>query len=66
MLSPRLGKKPVACFALVTNRMGAVEGDFEKGHDQGIEGSLTLIRATCDALLPSGKPLGRGYSRQSF
>ena len=49
-------KKPVVCFALVTNQMGAVEGDFEKGHNQGIEDFLALIRATCEALLPGRKP----------
>jgi len=48
-------KKPVVCYALITNRMGAVEGDFEKGHAQGVEGFLALIRATCEALLPGGK-----------
>jgi uridine phosphorylase len=48
-------KKSVVCFAMVTNQMGAVEGDFEKGRNQGIEGFLALIRATYEALLPGRK-----------
>lgn len=43
--------KAVVCFALVTNQMGAVEGDFEKGCDRGLDGFLSLIRATGEALL---------------
>lgn len=36
-------KKPVVCFAHITNRMGAVEGDFEKGEADGSVESLRLI-----------------------
>ena len=35
--------KPVLCFAHVTNQMGQVEGDFEKGLADGAEESLRLI-----------------------
>ena len=39
-------RKPVVCFAYVTNRMGTVEQDFEKGEADGSRDSLELIRAT--------------------
>jgi uridine phosphorylase len=35
--------QPVLCFAHVTNQMGRVEGDFEKGVADGAEESLHLI-----------------------
>jgi uridine phosphorylase len=35
--------QPVLCFAHVTNQMGRVEGDFEKGVADGAEESLNLI-----------------------
>ena len=35
--------KPVLCFAHVTNQMGKIEGDFEKGVADGAEESLRLI-----------------------
>jgi uridine phosphorylase len=37
--------KPVACFALVTNQMAQVEGDFEKGPDNGAGHALALVTA---------------------
>jgi uridine phosphorylase len=36
-------KKPVLCIAHVTNQMGRIEGDFEKGVADGAEESLKLI-----------------------
>jgi uridine phosphorylase len=36
-------KKPVLCIAHVTNQMGRIEGDFEKGLADGAEESLRLI-----------------------
>ncbi len=36
-------EKPVLCFAHVTNQMGRIEGDFEKGLGDGAEESLRLI-----------------------
>jgi uridine phosphorylase len=35
--------RPVLCFAHVTNQMGRIEGDFEKGVADGAEGSLKVI-----------------------
>jgi uridine phosphorylase len=36
-------RKPVVCFAHITNRMGVSEGDFEKGEADGTVASLRLI-----------------------
>ncbi len=36
-------ERPVLCFAHVTNQMGRIEGDFEKGVADGAEGSLNVI-----------------------
>lgn len=38
-------RKPVVCFAHITNRMGVVERDFEKGEGDGSVASLQLIEA---------------------
>lgn len=35
--------KPVICFAHVTNRMARIEGDFEKGIDNGCRDALQLV-----------------------
>ena len=35
--------RPVLCFAHVTNQMGRIEGDFEKGVADGAEESLRVI-----------------------
>jgi uridine phosphorylase len=35
--------RPVLCFAHVTNQMGRIEGDFEKGVADGAEASLKMI-----------------------
>jgi uridine phosphorylase len=43
--------KPVVCFAHVTNRMGRVEQDFEKGDHAGSQDALRLIVATAHAWL---------------
>jgi purine-nucleoside phosphorylase len=37
--------RPVVCFALVTNEMAQVEGDFEKGADNGAQHALSLVAA---------------------
>jgi uridine phosphorylase len=34
--------RPVVCFALVTNQMAQIEGDFEKGPDDGAGHALAL------------------------
>jgi uridine phosphorylase len=36
------GKK-VLCFAQVTNQMGQIDGDFEKGEANGAHNALALI-----------------------
>ena len=36
-------QKPVLCFAHVTNQMGRIEGDFEKGEADGSKDALNLI-----------------------
>jgi len=41
--------KPVLCFAHVTNQMGRIEGDFEKGVADGAEQSLRVIALTARA-----------------
>jgi uridine phosphorylase len=43
-------KKPVLCFAHVTNQMGRVEGDFEKGEADGSREALQLIAIVADRL----------------
>lgn len=42
-------KKPVLCIAHVTNQMGRIEGDFEKGVADGAEESLKLIATVARA-----------------
>ena len=44
-------RKPVICFAHVTNQMGTIEGDFEKGEADGSRDALDLISATAQAWL---------------
>lgn len=38
-------KRPVICFAHVTNQMARIEGDFEKGDDNGTVDALAVIAA---------------------
>jgi uridine phosphorylase len=40
--------RAVLCFAHVTNQMGRIEGDFEKGAADGAEESLRVISLTAD------------------
>lgn len=42
-------RKPVLCFAHVTNQMAVAEGDFEKGEANGAHASLRLIAAVAQA-----------------
>lgn len=42
-------RKPVLCFAHVTNQMGRVEGDFEKGAANGATAALALVHAVAEA-----------------
>jgi hypothetical protein len=41
--------RSVLCFAHVTNQMARIEGDFEKGEDDGAGDSLELIAAVARA-----------------
>ena len=50
-------KKPVLCFAHVTNQMGRIEGDFEKGLADGAEESLRLIAAVARAYVRAGEKI---------
>ena len=43
--------KAVVCFAHVTNQMGQVEGDFEKGEEGGSRDALRLVGAAAQAWL---------------
>jgi uridine phosphorylase len=43
-------QNPVLCFAHVTNQMGRIEGDFEKGEADGSHDALQLIVIAADRL----------------
>lgn len=43
-------KKPVICFAHLTNTMAQTEGDFEKGEEMGSVDTLELIKNTISVL----------------
>jgi uridine phosphorylase len=43
-------QKHVICFAHVTNQMGRVDGDFEKGEADGAKEALNIIRIAAGAL----------------
>lgn len=43
--------KAVVCFAHITNQMGNVENDFEKGAAQGSQAALHVIHLTATAWL---------------
>lgn len=45
----RACRKPVVCFALVTNQMAQAGDDFEKGADNGASQALALVAATSRA-----------------
>ena len=42
--------KPIICFAHVTNQMGQIEGDFEKGHADGTTDALAIVVRTTQFL----------------
>jgi uridine phosphorylase len=46
----RARQKPVLCFAHVTNQMGRIDGDFEKGEADGSRDALELIVTAADRL----------------
>jgi uridine phosphorylase len=43
-------QKPVLCFAHVTNQMGRIDGDFEKGEADGSTDALDLVAIAADRL----------------
>jgi uridine phosphorylase len=43
-------QKPVLCFAHVTNQMGRIDGDFEKGEADGTKDALDLVTIAADRL----------------
>lgn len=47
----RARARPVLCFAHVTNQMGRIEGDFEKGESNGTTDALGVILAAARRLL---------------
>ena len=46
----RARQRPVLCFAHVTNQMGRVDGDFEKGEADGSHDALQLLAIAADRL----------------
>ena len=49
-------QKPVLCFAHVTNQMGRIDGDFEKGEADGSKDALDLIAIAADRLRSRLRP----------
>jgi len=47
---------PVLCLAHVTNQMGRVEGDFEKGAADGAHASLEVVSRIARSWLEAGRP----------
>ena len=50
-------RKPVLCFAHVTNRMAQSEGDFEKGEADGTADALAVLAAVAGAWDDNGLDL---------
>ncbi len=48
-------KRPVLCFAHVTNQMAMIEGDFEKGEADGAVDALNVIRGAARAWLGASR-----------
>jgi uridine phosphorylase len=55
-------RKPVLCFAHVTNQMAQVHGDFEKGDADGTTGSLSVIVAAARAWLRTQDGIARNWA----
>mgnify|MGYP000962782851 CR=1 FL=1 len=43
--------RPVLALAHVSNQLGCVDGDFEKGEDNGAQESIALVKALASAWL---------------
>lgn len=52
----RARQRPVLCFAHVTNQMGQIEGDFEKGEENGAVDALKLVHRAAEKLGFAGSP----------
>ena len=63
----RARARPVVCFALVTNQMAQVEGDFEKGADNGAQHALRLVAAAARGWrsLPPRMPFAAGCQEET-
>jgi len=46
----RARERDLICFAHVTNLMGQIEGDFEKGEAHGVNDALRVVRRTAERL----------------
>jgi uridine phosphorylase len=44
--------KPVLCLAQITNQMGQIDGDFEKGAANGATAALNLLNLVARAIRP--------------
>ncbi len=55
----RARNKPVLCFAHVTNQMGRIEGDFEKGEADGTVAALAVLTAAARRFL-AAEPISMG------
>ncbi len=55
--------RSVICFAYITNQMGQIEGDFEKGLYQGSLAALDVVSRTAHARLGQPSDTVRGLER---
>lgn len=44
---------PIICLAHVTNKLGQIDGDFEKGSSSGFDEAMRIIDAIAAAVMPS-------------
>jgi uridine phosphorylase len=58
-------ENPVVCFAHVTNQMASVEGDFEKGVDNGSVEALRVIETTAKRWLAATEKVTKSLSGDS-
>ena len=49
-------QKPILCFAHVTNQMGRIDVDFEKGEADGTNDALDLVAIAASRLLSRLSP----------
>jgi len=49
-------QKPILCFAHVTNQMGRIDVDFEKGEADGTKDALDLVAIAASCLLSRLSP----------